>query len=391
MNRVDMFKCTLRLHIKVVSLRINAYQNTFGFIVSESYHCVSIRINMFKVYNFKLDLSWTMINNLSSIDRFGGSWLAIERREKQSLKELKSIATVRSVGASTRIEGSKITDKEVEVLIKNLDVSKLKERDEQEVLGYFETLDIIAESYKDIRITENEIKNLHNVLMKYSEKDQWHKGEYKQHSNVVEATNPDGSKYVIFHTNAPGIETEDAMKNLIEWYNSDTEVHPILRIALFNYEFLSIHPFQDGNGRLSRLLATLLLLKSDYSWVQYVSFEHEIEKRKAEYYRVLMHCQGNRPGENVSLWASFFLNCLSNIQASLMKKLDRKGENDKMSARDKSIYSYIDTHPGKKSGEIAEALSIPLPTVKRLLSKMVAKNLLSKEGVGVGTTYIVEH
>lgn len=344
-----------------------------------------------KVYHFELDLSWSMINNLSSIDRFGGSWSAIERREKQSLKELKSIATVRSVGASTRIEGSKITDEEVEVLIKNLDVSKLKERDEQEVIGYFETLDIIAESYKDIRVTENEIKNLHNVLMRYSEKDQWHKGDYKQHSNVVEATNPDGSKYVIFRTTEPGIETEDAMRNLMDWYNTDTEVHPIIRIALFNYEFLSIHPFQDGNGRLSRLLATLLLLQSDYSWIQYVSFEHEIENRKDEYYRVLMQCQRDRPRENVSLWASFFLNSLSNIQASLMKKLDRKGENDKMSTREKSVYSFIEAHPGKKSGEIAEALDIPLPTVKRLLSYMVAKNLISKEGVGVGTTYIIEH
>lgn len=130
-------------------------------------------------------------------------------REGQTLKQLKSIATVRSVGASTRIEGSKMTDDEVEVLINNLDVSKLEERDQQEVVGYFETLELIAESFRDIDITENNLKHLHNTLMKHSEKDAWHKGNYKQHSNVVEAENPDGSKYVIFKTTDPGFATED--------------------------------------------------------------------------------------------------------------------------------------------------------------------------------------
>lgn len=344
-----------------------------------------------KVYNFLLELSWAMVNKLSQIDRFGGSWTAIEQRERHSLKELKSIATVRSIGASTRIEGSKITDEEVEVLIKNLDISKLKERDEQEVIGYFETLDIIAESYNGIVVTENEIKNLHNILMRYSEKDQWHNGDYKKNSNAVEATRPDGTKYIIFHTTPPGVETEDAMRNLIEWYNSDTDIHPLVRVALFNYEFLSIHPFQDGNGRLSRLLATLLLLKNGYTWTQYISFEHEIENRKAEYYTVLMQCQRNRPGEDASVWMSFFLGCLHNIQHLLMEKLDRKGRNNAMNIRERKIYTFIEAHPGCKSAEISEALNIPLSTVKRMLGIMVTNHLIIKEGIGTGTSYIVNY
>src|SRR5436190_17457107 len=106
------------------------------------------------VHIFRLNLDWQLIFLISQIDRFDASWTSIERREKQSLKQLKSIATVRSVGASTRIEGSKLTDEEVDVLLKNIDITKLEDRDSQEVVGYFEALDIISEAYNDIQITE---------------------------------------------------------------------------------------------------------------------------------------------------------------------------------------------------------------------------------------------
>ena len=343
------------------------------------------------IHTIRLLPDWKLINELSQIDKFGGSWIAIEKREGQSLKQLKSIATVRSVGASTRIEGSKMTDDEVETLIKNLEVSKLEERDAQEVAGYYETLDIISESFRDLDISENNLKMLHNILMKHSEKDAWHKGNYKQHSNVVEATNTDGSKYIVFKTTDPGFATEDAMRQLVQWYNSDTTTHPIVRIAIFVYDFLSIHPFQDGNGRLSRLLATLLLLRQTYSWIQYVSFEHEIENRKAEYYAVLMQCQRQRPGEDVYPWTTFFLNCLYNIQGQLMDKLQIKNSLSKISPREKKIYSFIESHPGCQSGEVSEKLDIPLPTVKRILMEMLEKKHITKHGIGKGTNYSAEN
>ena len=331
-----------------------------------------------------------LTNEISQIDRFDASWATIEKREGQSLKQLKSIATVRSVGASTRIEGSRMTDDEVAVLINNLSISKLAERDQQEVAGYFETMGLIAASYRDIEITESNLKHLHNTLMKHSEKDSWHKGNYKQHSNVVEAANPDGSKQVIFKTTEPGLATEEAMSNLIAWYKSDTQTLPLIKAAIFIYDFLSIHPFQDGNGRLSRLLGTLLLLKHGYSWVQYVSFEHEIEKRKSEYYKILMQCQRQRPGEDVYPWVLFFLDCLKNIQSQLMTKLEVQTKSGKLTQREKKIYSFIENHPGSKSGEIAEKLDIPLPTVKRILTGMVKNKLLAVYGAGAATNYSIE-
>ncbi len=303
---------------------------------------------------------------------------------------MKSIATVRSVGASTRIEGSKMSNEEVEVLLKEIDITKIEDRDSQEVVGYFETFDLVSDSYNDMSIKENRLKNLHKILLKHSEKDDWHKGYYKQHSNAVEAQLPDGTKQIIFKTTDAGFPTEDAMRQLIDWYKKDKETHPLVKNALFVYDFVSIHPFQNGNGRLSRLISSLLLLKHGYKWIQYVSFEHEIENKKAEYYRVLRNCQSQRPNENVTEWVKFFLGALNNIQQQLMKKLEFNGVETKLSPREKSILTFIGNHAGCKSGEIAKRLGIPSPTVKRILPELIVKNLIERHGIGPGTNYSIK-
>jgi len=342
------------------------------------------------VYNFKLNIDWKLINVISEIDRFDANWTAIERKEGQNLKELKSIATVRSVGASNRIEGNRMSDEEVDVLLQEIDITKLTDRDSQEVVGYFEVLDLISESYEDISVTENYIKSLHNSLMKYSAKDQWHKGNYKMHSNAVEASFPDGTRQIIFQTTEAGFATEDAIRQLLNWYNSETEVHTLIKVASFVYDFLSVHPFQDGNGRLSRLISTLLLLKNGYKWIQYVSFEHEIENRKNEYYQVLRSCQAQRPNEDVTEWIMFFLNCLSNIQSQLLTKLQKSGLETQLSPKEKSIYTIIQSRPNIQSGEIAEKLAIPAPTVKRILSELLKKGLIEKLGNGRNVSYTIK-
>ena len=341
------------------------------------------------VHTFKLDLNWKLIQLISQIDRFDASWSTTEKKEGRSLKQLKSIATVRSVGASTRIEGSGMSDEEVEVLLNNIDITKITDRDSQEVVGYFDALDLISESYEHMDISEGSIKNLHNILLKYSKKDEWHKGDYKQHSNAVEAKFPDGTHQVIFQTTEAGYPTQDAMKNLIEWYSKDTDTHPLVKCAVFAYEFVTIHPFQDGNGRLSRLISTLLLLKSGYTWIQYVSLEHEVENRKKEYYSVLRSCQAQRPNEHVLDWVIFFFDALSNIQNQLQRKLEIKGVETILSPKEKSILVYIESNPGCKSGEIAMKLGIPNPSVKRILSGLLKHGLIEKHGIGPGTNYAI--
>lgn len=341
------------------------------------------------VYNFTLEFDWHMIKQLSQIDRFDASWTTLEKKEKYGLQSLKNIATIQSVGSSTRIEGSKLNNNQVKSLIDQIDISKFDDRDSQEVAGYFNVLNILTKSPEDIRISASDIKNMHNQLLKYSQKDTWHKGEYKQHSNAVEAIFPDGSKQIIFKTTEPGYATADAMRNLINWYNTEDQVHNIVKIAAFVYEFLSIHPFQDGNGRLSRLLTTLLLLQNKYAWIEYVSFEHEIENKKKEYYNSLRECQAQRPNEDISSWVIFFLSSLVNLQQKLEKKLDVKARSVKLAPREKSIYLFIMENPGAKSGEISKSLNIPNPTTKRILTQMVKDEIIDKFGKGAGVNYAI--
>lgn len=340
-----------------------------------------------RTYNFQIDLTWRLISSLSRVDRFDASWSAIEKVEGASLKQLKSIATVRSVAASTRIEGSSMSNEEVDQLLQNLSVDKLTNRDSQEVAGYFNVLDQITIAYDQISISENSIKGLHKLLLQHSQKDQWHLGEYKQHGNNVQAEFADGSSQVIFKTTPAGIETDDAMQGLLTWFEEENEVHPMIKSAIFCYEFVTIHPFQDGNGRLSRLLASLLLLKYNYSWIQYISFEHEIENKKLDYYRVLRECQSQRPHENITQWISFFLETILTIQDQLMKKLEVSGLKSGLSPKEKSLLASIANYPGIQSGMIAQQLNMSLPTVKKLLAKLSNKKLITKHGVGRGTNY----
>jgi len=342
-----------------------------------------------KLYNFDIELSWNLLNKLSQIDRFDASWSTLEKIEKHNLNSLKSIATIQSVGSSTRIEGSKMNDDQVKVLIDKIEISNFEDRDSQEVAGYYNVLNIVLNDSKNIRVSKSDIKNLHNQLLKFCEKDNWHKGDYKQHSNAVEANFPDGSKQIIFKTTEPGFATNDEMNNIINWYNDISEVHKLLKIAAFIYEFLTIHPFQDGNGRLSRLLTSLLLIKSNYVWIQYVSFEHEVEFRKKEYYNCLRNCQAQRPNENISEWVNFFLDALLSLKQKLNKKLEVKDKSGKLAPREKSIFIYIMSNPGCQSGEISTKLDIPNPTIKRILTKMVKEEIIEKFGSGSGTNYAI--
>jgi Fic family protein len=340
-----------------------------------------------KIYNFSLNLDWPLSNLLSQIAQFNAEWRHIAQQQGQILQQLKHIATIGSVGGSTRIEGAKMTDAQIDTFLKNVDVTQLLDRDQQEVVGYYEALEMIFDAFPNIDISENHVLHLHNLLLKYSHKDSWHKGGYKQQNNSIQAVYPDGSSYIIFQTTPAGYPTEEAMNSLFTWYQKDNDTLALIKIAAFVYEILTIHPFQDGNGRLSRLISTLLLLKSGYNWIQYVSLEHEIEQRKAEYYQVLRHCQALRPQENITLWIFFFLSALQNIQQKLNAKLQAAKPAAELSPKEQEVVALINYTPNLQSSEIAQKLKIPLPTIKKILSSLVKKNILKKHGQGKSTFY----
>lgn len=337
-----------------------------------------------------------MMQRLSVIDSFKGNWKAIEHQHSKHLKELRKIATIESIGSSTRIEGATLTDAEVEKLLKSVKVTKLKTRDEQEVMGYYEVLQVILDNHHDIKLSERYIHQLHGMLLKYSSKDHNHKGKYKTLSNQVVANYPDGTKRTIFKTTEPhltAVETQQAIKWANERFTKQ-DMHPVVAIAVFVYEFLSIHPYQDGNGRLSRLLTTLLMLQQDYRFIQYVSFENIIETKKEDYYRALMDGQKNRgkDTELIDKWVLFFLDCM----VVLIQRLEAKYETysklkKELNERQQRILQYIKKKKTVQISEIDSAFKdYARNTLKKDLAYLVNEGLLLKTGEKRGVRYHVK-
>jgi len=354
--------------------------------------------------NFDFLINQKVLNLIAKIDLYKGKWNIIERQENIYLKELRKIATIESIGSSTRIEGGTLSDKEIEKLLNNVKITELKTRDEQEVIGYYDTLEIICENYDNIRLTENYIKQLHQTLLKHSDKDARHRGQYKSLSNKVVANYPGGVQKVIFNTTEVHL-VESEMNYLINWTNEQLErkeIHPLIIIAHFVYEFLSIHPFQDGNGRLSRLLTTLLLLQNEYMFIQYVSFENLIEKSKKEYYQALMEGQKSRnpsiagqrkENENISKWTLFFLDKLNELTQKLDAKYDVfKSKGGYLNERQKEIKEYLEKNQPLKLSDIAKKFNnISINTIKKDLQYMKREKIITSIGKGKGTIYVIEN
>ena len=349
-----------------------------------------------KKLNFDFSTNQKILNLIAKIDLYKGKWNLIERRENIYLKELRKIATIESIGSSTRIEGGTLTDNEIKELLKDVKITELKTRDQQEVIGYYDTLELIYNNYENIPLTENYIKQLHQNLLKHSDKDTRHRGQYKALSNKVVANYPGGVQKVIFNTTEVHL-VESEMNTLINWTNEQfekQEIHPLIIIAHFIYEFLSIHPFQDGNGRLSRLLTTLLLLQNEYLFIQYVSFENLIEKSKKEYYQALMEGQKNRnkENENISKWNLFFLDKLNELTQKLEAKYDIfKSKGGYLNERQKLIKEYLLENQPLKLSDIAKKFeNININTIKKDLQYLKKEQVITSIGKGKGTIYIIE-
>lgn len=330
---------------------------------------------------------------IGQIDYFNGNWKAIEHQQAQHLKTLSKVATIESIGSSTRIEGSTLTDKEVEKLLKSVKITKLKTRDEQEVIGYYEALQIIIEHYADIELSERYIHQLHSILLKHSSKDQHHKGNYKTLSNQVVANYPDGTKRIIFNPTPPHLTAKE-MRECIQWVSKkflEKDMHPLLATACFVYEFLSIHPYKDGNGRLSRLLTTLLLLQQGYHFIQYISFENIVETQKEHYYKALMDGQKHRHKkiERIDKWIHFFLDSLCMLTQRLQAKYDTYTQlKHELNERQQKVIRYIKKKKTVQIKDIEKKLTdYSRNTLKKDLLYLVNEGLLLKTGEGRGVYY----
>ena len=330
---------------------------------------------------------------IAEIDEFKGAWWAIGRIAPERLSNLRRVATIESIGSSTRIEGAKLTDREVEQLLSNIEIKTFANRDEQEIGGYADVMESIFENWRAIDLTQNHVKQLHRDLLKYSTKDERHRGEYKSLPNHLEAFAPDGTSLgVVFETASP-LDTPRLMEELLGWVSEPIRVgtlHPLFVIAVFVVVFLEIHPFQDGNGRLSRILTTLLLLRAGYAYVPYGSVESVIEQSKEAYYLALRNTQDTIRADapDWQPWVTYFLQALRQQKTLLEGKIERErivlGDLPELSVQ---ILDLARERGRVTVSEAAKVTNSSRNTVKDHVRALTEKGHLIRHGAGRGTWY----
>ena len=340
-----------------------------------------------------LVISPEMLNLIAEVDEFKGAWSALGTLAPERLSALRRVATIESVGSSTRIEGSRLSDREVDRLLSNLAIPSFASRDEQEVIDYAETMNLAFSSWREITLTGNHVRQLHRVLLAHSEKDEWHRGSYKTSSNNVAAFDDSGRQVGIVFETATPFDTPRLMSELIGWLDNEIEnrrFHSLLLIGIFVAVFLEIHPFQDGNGRLSRILTTLLLLQSGYSYVQYSSLESVIEESKDRYYLALRQTQGTIRSEspNWQPWLDYFLRAIQQQALLLRVKVDRERLlASALPERSRQILDHVRNHGQVTIGEMAALTGVSRNTLKEHFRALVEQRHLMLHGAGRGSWY----
>ena len=337
-----------------------------------------------------------LVKLVAEIDEFKGRWQALKTLSPERLNALRKVAAIESIGSSTRIEGAKLSDAQVETLLSNLEKTPFLTRDEQEVAGYAEAMDLAFEAYDDLNITENHIRQLHQTLLRHATKDERHRGSYKTLSNNVVAFDSDGREIgVVFETAAP-FDTPREMEELVAWTNKairEEAHHPLLTIAVFVVVFLAIHPFQDGNGRLSRVLTTLLLLRAGYAYVPFASLESVIEANKEAYYKALRGTQTTLKGDRPDWlpWIGFFLRALKKQKDILEGRIAREriAADDDSSLPELSlqIISILKKEGRRTAAQLVEATGANKNTLKVRLRELVEAGRIQRRGKARATWY----
>jgi Fic family protein len=345
------------------------------------------------IQTVSLQITPEVLALIAGIDEFKGAWRALGTLAPDRLSALRRVATIESIGSSTRIEGSRLTDREVERLLSNLQIKSFATRDEQEVAGYAEVMELVFASWQEIKLTENHIKQLHRDLLVYSEKDARHRGGYKTSTNSVVAFDETGKQLGVVFEPATPFDTPRLMNELVTWFVEERtagRLHPLLLIGIWVVVFLEIHPFQDGNGRLSRVLTTLLLLQSGYAYVPYSSLESVIEQSKEAYYLALRQTQGTirTDSPNWQPWLLFFLRVL----AEQVKRLNRKIEREKLVLATLPDLSLHIVEFAREHGRVTMGDAIRLTggnrnTLKQHFRALVERGYLAQHGGGRGVWY----
>ncbi|MEK7130205.1 MAG: Fic family protein [Patescibacteria group bacterium] len=331
-------------------------------------------------------------SKITQIDELKGQWIAGARLSPQVLGRLKRSVLITSTGASTRIEGARLSDEDVEKLMRGIDIQKFTDRDKQEVKGYFELLEKVFDSWKSLKFSESNIKNFHKELLKYVKKDERHRGDYKKVENKVHMIDAAGKSVGVLFDTAPDYLTPKEMQELVEWAQealAEKKYHPLLIVGNFLVEFLQIHPFQDGNGRLSRVLANLLLLKAGYLYMPYISHEKLVEDNKPEYYLALRQSQKTfkTDKESIISWLDFFFIIFLKQSEMAVELLSKENIEKLFSKKQLSVWQYLQEVEEASPGEIAKKAKVARPTVSQALDKLLRLKKVERIGLGRSTRY----
>jgi len=342
----------------------------------------------------KITVGQDILQLISELDEFKGKWLALKTMSPERLQQLRKVATIESVGSSTRIEGAKLSDAQVETLLSNLTSTSFKTRDEQEVAGYAEAMDLVFQAYEDLHLTENHIRQLHQQLLRHSNKDERHRGDYKNVPNHVVVKDTQGKEIGIVFETATPFDTPREMEELVSWTAKaidEASMHPLLIIAVFNVVFLAIHPFQDGNGRLSRILITLMLLRAGYDYVPYASLESVVEENKDFYYKALRRTQTTlkQHAPDWEPWLGFFLRCLKKQKSNLAAKVEKRpGQVDTtLPTLSLKILRLLKENERLTIAEIVKKTGANQNTLKVRLRELVNEGRVKRHGKARATWY----
>ena len=331
-------------------------------------------------------------SKIARIDELKGRWAGGARLSPQVLGRLKRSVLVTSTGASTRIEGARLSDEDIEKLMRGISIQKFRDRDTQEVKGYYELLLNVFNSWETLHLSESTIKHFHNELLKYVEKDTRHRGDYKKTENKVEMIGEAGKSVGTLFDTTPAYLTPIEMQELVETTKNELKSrhwHPLLVIGNFLVIFLNIHPFQDGNGRISRVLTNLLLLKEGYAYMPYVSHEKLVEDNKPDYYLSLRKSQQSLRTErpNIVPWLDFFLSIVLKQSEMAISLLSQENIDRILSPKQIVVWQYLQTVPEATPGEIAKHTMVARPTVSQVLARLMLLKKVERIGMGRTTRY----
>jgi len=334
---------------------------------------------------------WTQI---AQIDEYKGRWSAGIQLHPQVLGQLRRSVLVTSTGASTRIEGARLSDTDIEKMLRGLSIQHFSDRDKQEVQGYYELLANVFEGWQELRFSEGLVKHFHQERLKYVEKDERHRGEYKKQENRVHMVDEAGQSIGVLFDTTPAYLTLIEMRELLEWTDESVRNqthHPLLIIANFIVQFLHIHPFQDGNGRLSRILTNLLLLQAGYTFVPYVSHEKVIEDNKPDYYMALRrsHSSFKTERETILPWLEFFLGVVYQQAQQAIALVSGESFEKLLSPSQYRVWEYMQTVDEVAPMTLASELDIPRSTINQILNKLLDLQKIERLGLGRATRYRV--